>query len=1552
MSYYQQQNQTTEIEDVMWVIFLSNVESAPTVLDYEIRSELFEEHEDTDPYLSSGFLAMQVAIESTFNQITTSNNLPFTGEDLVIGQFPYYRIEFPIIPSAVRPNISLIFYMTVIGFILIPMSALTKAIHDKFTGFKASMRLLKINSAFLYLGWVDYIMITGVPAVIFSTWILDAIYSQSSIVLAIFLLMYITMSTFFILAVGTFFTQSIKAVLACILLWLTMAHVTIILDESLINAKLYIKTFSLLLPHSGLLYGLAAFTYKEDIGQKVHTIKSRLFDNLHDLEKPGQVSNKISITAVLIAWTFHLILWGFIAVYLDNIHPGKFGTKLPWYYLCKQKNGSPDDINFAVRGSTNWSSVERPPQFVKPKVRVRKITIEFGFERLQVLKDLSIDFYPNEFSVILGHNGSGKSSLLKIIAGMYQATYGSVYIEGRDYSDSKSQERNYKPIIGYCPQENMLVKYLSTQEHLYLFGMMKGMSFSGSKEESRRMIKLFGLEAEKTLKVKEISFGAKRRLCLAIALIGHSEILILDEPTYGVDPQHRKRLWELLGTFKGRKTIIVATNSMEAADTLADRIAIIANGRIECYGSKAYLNKRYNIGYDLSMVIKPDCDLKSLQKLIQEHSPEPVSLMGKMGMMVNFNVSRNTRFAHLLSFLESYKDDLRINAVSMQPATIEGQFRRIGLVSHFRERGAWFPSDKFEWIVQQRRRKLIQAKKKWTRITDGALRRQQLFAMVYKKTLHVIASWNPYLFSIIFSTIALILTMVVSGLSKFPHIHSPEIKLNTENYTLQNFYPLVYVDDDESAQNFFKSFDSTCQKFNMNPIHVTKNMTALDLMIHPELHSISFRERYFMAMDILKDNKIELLYSPVLVHSGPISLNLLHNALLLHNSESQDTQINLTSRPIMDPDNWQYRISHGKGVKNWENAVIITTLFILLPTIDLGVRESRTIAKLLQLNTNRVSTFVYWLPTYFIDISIYLISLLITSLVSFSAYRHAIVVSPTVMAQVFLIFLCYGAAAISMVYCIQLWTNQTGRVYFFILMINLLTAIVINPEMLFPLIMHNINRNVQKYAEIIFHIFPPYVFSCAIGNFIAIKLYNNECAEDNDCENEFAMEDPCCYNCGSQLCYKPLNEWLESRTDPLFQHSVVNDVIILISQAACFYLILIICEPTNRRKWYTNNYCRKNTISKDEDLIKEQKIIDDMIEEYERNGFVIPENAVIVKGLAAKYGKTETVHDINFRINKRECFGILGMNGAGKTTIFRALVGETVANIEKAVIYGVDSALDDDQFYGMVGYCPQKGGLIDFLTGRQSLYFFAALRGVPWKNIREEVDKWLDVFDMLEFENIPLKNCAWGVRRKICVLQSIIGDLPVLFLDEPSSGMDIIGRSALDETLYQLREMGRCIFMTTHSIDEAEALCDRVGILSDGYLVTVGSCERLVQRQGNKFIMRVILDPQTSLYTVDFIIKSIEDALSSSVFLGRHLDVLSYEFEKTDELEDVYSVLNAVKLKHPEITEYFINQQSLEQVYHHLSKIIEHEETEPLTRVQKFFDAIRRIERRSTVTSI
>ncbi|XP_034943566.1 ATP-binding cassette sub-family A member 2-like [Chelonus insularis] len=1512
-------NRSVVPEEAAFILFEPSSESLPEVLNYEIRANVHEDSRDGDEYFTSGFMAIQVAIERSFIELWSEGDLPYSGENIKIARFPHYHIRFPILPSAVRPKISLIYYLTVLSYLLIPISGLHKAIHDKKTGFKAFMKLSGINPAFIYFGWINYLMITAVPTVFFCTWILHPIYSSSSIVLAIFILMYIMMSAFFIFAVGTFFVHSIRAILACILLWLAMAHYTILLDESLIDSSLTIKIISLFFPHSGLLYGLVDFTYKSQFDDGVEIAKPRFWQSKYHDSKLSEDMNRISISAVIISWLFHLIAWYLIAIYLDNVYPGKFGTRKPWYYLCKRKRNNLNDINVTLRGSTNWSSVERPPKFVKPKVRVKKVTIEFGFEKLEVLKDMTIDFYPNEFNVILGHNGAGKSSLLKIIAGIYQASRGHIYIEGRDYTDTKSSEKKTKSIIGYCPQENMLVTYLSVYEHLYLAGMIKGLDYEESQVESKSLLKLLRLEKEKNQLINELTFGKKRKLCLAIALIGYSEVLVLDEPTYGVDPQHRKRLWEILGKVKGKKTVIMATNSMEAADTLADRIAIIANSRIECYGSKSYLNRRYKIGYELTIVIKPGCDLQNLHNRVQDYSASLVNLTGKMGMMVHFNMSRNTRFAKLFSFLEMNKEELKISSVSLHPASIEGQFRKIGLISHFKERKAWFPSDGHEWILQQRRRKLIQDRNHWVRLTNNALRRQQILAIIYKKILHVTASWNPYLFSIIFSIIALVLTMTVSGLAKFPHIHSSEIDLNPALYSSRKFYALVYVSEDVHSYNFFLMLQQTSEDFEMNDLHITRNTTASEFMIHPELHSISFRERYFMTIDILKNHQIKIMYSPILLHSSPIALNLFHNTLLRYLTKRDDLRINLKSRPLIHPEHWQYEISHGKGVKNWENAVIITTLFLLLPSVDLGLREASSSSKILQLNTKKMTSLIYWIPTYCIDILIFMMSLVITAVTSFLSYHHIISISTAVIIELCIIFLFYGATAIVMGYCVQLWIKKIGNAYLTILIINLISALMINPELIFPLLLSHIDIKVQEYMEIFFHVLPPYVFSCAIGNFIAINLYNEECAVENECDTEFAIEDPCCYNCGNEFCHKPLNSLTETNTESLFHHSVMSDLLLMASQTIFFYLILIICEFNNRRKWFISKVYGSATEITDDNIITEKKIINQLITNLENFNVRSLDTTVIVKDLSKYYGTKKAVRDISLRIDRNECYGILGMNGAGKTTIFQALIGQIKAKIDKAWIYGTEYSPNNDEFFGIIGYCPQKGGLFDFLTSRQSLYFFAAIRGVPWKFIRGEVDRWLDVFDMLEFENLMLKNCAWGVRRKVAVLQSLIGDLPVIFLDEPSSGMDIISRSSLDETLCQLCEMGTSILLTTHSIDEAEALCNRVGILVDGHLVTTGTCENLVEKQGNKYIITIILQPQASKETAEKINELVNSLIYSVQFTGRHLDVLTYEFPKTLDLEDVFRTLKVIKHRQPTILDYFINCQTLEQVFNYLS---------------------------------
>ncbi|KAL6428810.1 hypothetical protein ACFW04_007984 [Cataglyphis niger] len=648
---------------VLWAIFEIDklASSKPKVLKYKIRSSEIGEnriimmHEEEpaykgcklfmsmfmveDPYVLSGFMALQIAIEKSFVEMWTNPTLPKIAEDSL-------------------------------------------------------MRLTNMSFAMLYVGWLNYLIIAMLPATIVCTILLYPVFSATNVLItAIFIIMYNVLSVLFMFTISTFFNHSTKALLTSILFWIFLTHFTIVLDQFLIRETILWKIGSLMLPHSGLLYGLVAFTTRvnfeneglKNIWQRVKTRNymsptSYLWPRwlselvaLRDVHNIIHAKDKISIGIILFAWFLHIIFWYLLAVYLDNINPGKFGSAKPWYYLCK------------------------------PSIRVRCVRKEFSKigEHFTAMDDVTIDFYHQEFSVILGHNGAGKSCLLKIIIGMYKPTHGHVYVEGRD------NESIMDP-IGYCPQENILMSDLTTIQHIYIFGMMKGMTYANAHRESLKLLKQLDLESVTNTKAKACSFGTQRRICLAMALIGNTKILILDEPTYGLDPWHKRQVWDLLSDIKRERTILMATNSMEAADFLADRIAIIANGRIECYGSKMYLNRRYGIGYVLSLLVQENCNAERVRAEIQEFSANPITVRDMMGLVIRFDVPRSSRFTKLLQHLESNKEELGIISAALSAASIEDQFLRICLKSQFKERCVQLPGDKYELIVQQRRRHLLQ----------------------------------------------------------------------------------------------------------------------------------------------------------------------------------------------------------------------------------------------------------------------------------------------------------------------------------------------------------------------------------------------------------------------------------------------------------------------------------------------------------------------------------------------------------------------------------------------------------------------------------------------------------------------------------------------------------------------------------------------------------------------------------------------------------------------------------------------------------------------------
>ncbi|XP_046829981.1 ATP-binding cassette sub-family A member 17-like isoform X6 [Vespa crabro] len=904
----------------------------------------------------------------------------------------------------------------------------------------------------------------------------------------------------------------------------------------------------------------------------------------------------------------------------------------------------------------------------------------------------------------------------------------------------------------------------------------------------------------------------------------------------------------------------MATNSMEATDILADRIAIITNGIIECYGSKMYLNQRYGIGYILSLVVHENYNLHLLQTEIQKFSSEVITLRGIMGLVIRFDVPRNSRFTKLLQYLNNNKQRLNIVSVTFTTASIENQFLRISLASHFKERGVKYPSKEYELIVQQRRQNILRNAKPWDRLSGTVLWYQQIFAMFFKKFLHVTSSWKLYLLSISLATITLILATMINELSNCTIFDTTEKTMSLKDYVDSNFKTLYYAADSTLANKFLVTLYKTSHSYNeKGTYHVLRTISASEIMTNPNLHSLKFKDRCLISVDIQSDGSIDLMYSSTFIHSGPVALNLLNNAILRHYCGSNKCNIELKNHPLIHPKKWQHQFVHSRNIRNWQNAAIIGTLFLLLPTIDLGIKELNSLSKMLQINTVGVSTLMYWIPIYIIDLLIYIITVLILAAFFLVTYNEEIFLV-TDIVQVLYIFLFYGACAIPFNYCIQLFTRKQQNVYLIVILINIFVILLLNGFFIFP-IFYTFDHYGRYLFELFLHIIPSYNLACALSNYLILNLYNKKCSK-NTCDTEISIEDPCCL--------------------------------------------------------YKENQC-------------------------------LPKHVVLAaKNLTKIYGKAKVVQNINFNVYQRDCFGLLGLNGSGKSTIFKMLVGQTRMSVGKAVIYEYEFLKNLEMFIGMIGYCPQVSGLNDFMTGRQHLILYAALRGIPSENLIDEVNKWIDLLDLLGFENVKIRNCSWDIQRKISILQSLIGDLPLILLDEPSSGIDVIARQAICDVLYQIREMGRSLLIITHNMQEAEAMCIRVGILVDGRFVVIDSCENLKRKHDNNFILTISVTPvfQDPQHLV-IINNVMNEAFPGINLKDFHLGIIEYGLESNISHSNMFDMLEQLRRRYPWITDFTIHQSSMDEVFLDLAIKNDSIIQKQILRRTKFLNFLKRFKQRS-----
>jgi len=228
-----------------------------------------------------------------------------------------------------------------------------------------------------------------------------------------------------------------------------------------------------------------------------------------------------------------------------------------------------------------------------------------------------------------------------------------------------------------------------------------------------------------------------------------------------------------------------------------------------------------------------------------------------------------------------------------------------------------------------------------------------------------------------------------------------------------------------------------------------------------------------------------------------------------------------------------------------------------------------------------------------------------------------------------------------------------------------------------------------------------------------------------------------------------------------------------------------------------------------------------------------------ILNLTKKYGAFTAVDDISLSVSPGEIYGFLGPNGAGKTTTIRILAGLSLPTSGVVRIAGHDVGSDGARTKSIVGYVPDRPYLYEKLTGRELLQFVVNLYGREWRDCESRAMELLRYFDIFDWTDARIENLSHGMKQKLVIVAALVHDPSVLVIDEPMVGLDALAQKQVKTLLRRLVAEKKTIFLTTHTMSVAEAVCDRIGILHRGRIIATGTTAEL---RSNRALEDVFLE--------------------------------------------------------------------------------------------------------------
>ncbi|MCY7363285.1 MAG: ABC transporter ATP-binding protein [Ignavibacteria bacterium] len=231
-------------------------------------------------------------------------------------------------------------------------------------------------------------------------------------------------------------------------------------------------------------------------------------------------------------------------------------------------------------------------------------------------------------------------------------------------------------------------------------------------------------------------------------------------------------------------------------------------------------------------------------------------------------------------------------------------------------------------------------------------------------------------------------------------------------------------------------------------------------------------------------------------------------------------------------------------------------------------------------------------------------------------------------------------------------------------------------------------------------------------------------------------------------------------------------------------------------------------------------------------------NVISTKNLSKEYSsgsyskdKILALNNFTFEVESGEIFGILGPNGAGKTTLIKILLGITHRTNGEIKIFNKE--ISDDSYKFKIGYLPENHKFTNYLTGEQVLFYFGKLSGMNDADVKKKTTEYLNLVEMEKWRKTKIKKYSKGMMQRLGLAQSMLNNPELIFLDEPTDGVDPIGRKEIRDVLNNLKSMGKTIFLNSHLLSEVELICDRIAILNKGTLVKSGRVEDITAVSDN-----------------------------------------------------------------------------------------------------------------------